>query len=208
MSRVCGMIQYRAGAASAELLPEAREIVPGVTQRLLLRVRDGHARPVAAPFLVAGEHVEDGLRHVLREQLEERLVLFVELVARVDLQHWQGGAEIAAGTLQQALHLQIRPGGRRGEHHRAVDQPVRRPHVRHVRRQRRLQRRHQIRHVGRIPLRHRVVVSVLLTLAAFAAVAVVLTGRRGQFSTAMLTAPIWLLLLAALLHVASLITRS
>ena len=61
---------------------------------------------------------------------------------------------------------------------------------------------------GRIPVRHRIVVSLLLTLAAFGAVAVVVSGRRGQFSTAMLTAPIWLLLLAALLHVTSLITRS
>lgn len=60
----------------------------------------------------------------------------------------------------------------------------------------------------RIPIRHRIVVSVVVTLAGFAAVGVVLSGRRGQFSTAMLTAPIWLLLLAALLHVASLITRS
>ena len=60
----------------------------------------------------------------------------------------------------------------------------------------------------RIPVRHRVVVSVLVTLAAFGAVAFVLSGRRGQFSTAMLTAPIWLLLLAALLHIASLVTRS
>ena len=62
--------------------------------------------------------------------------------------------------------------------------------------------------IGRIPVRHRVVVSVLATLAAFGAVAFVLSGRRGQFSTAMLTAPIWLLLLAALLHIASLVTRS
>jgi uncharacterized membrane protein YbhN (UPF0104 family) len=61
---------------------------------------------------------------------------------------------------------------------------------------------------GRIPVRHRIVVSLLLTLAAFAAVAVVVTGRRGQFSTALLTAPIWLLGLAALLHITSLITRS
>lgn len=59
-----------------------------------------------------------------------------------------------------------------------------------------------------MPLRHRIIVSVLGTLAAFAGVAVVLSGRRGQFDTALLTAPIWLLLLAALLHVASLVTRS
>lgn len=60
----------------------------------------------------------------------------------------------------------------------------------------------------RVPVRHRIALSVLATLGAFAAVAVVVGGRRGQFSTAMLTAPIWLLLLAALLHLASLVTRS
>jgi hypothetical protein len=49
-------VGYR--TASAELLPEASSIVPGVDQRLLLRVRDGHRNPVVAPFLVEG----DGLR--------------------------------------------------------------------------------------------------------------------------------------------------
>jgi hypothetical protein len=60
----------------------------------------------------------------------------------------------------------------------------------------------------RIPVRHRVIATVLVTLAVFAAVVVVLAGRRSQFSTALLTAPIWLLALAALLHIASLVTRS
>ena len=62
--------------------------------------------------------------------------------------------------------------------------------------------------LGRIPVRHRVAVSVVATLGAFAALAFVLAGRQGQFSTAMLTAPIWLLLAAAVLHLASLVTRS
>ena len=60
----------------------------------------------------------------------------------------------------------------------------------------------------RISVRHRVMATVLVTLAVLAAVVVVLAGRRSQFSTALLTAPIWLLALAALLHVASLVTRS
>jgi hypothetical protein len=51
-------VRVGAGGAVAELLPEAHEVVPGVEQRLLLRVRDGHGRPVSAPFLVEG----DGLR--------------------------------------------------------------------------------------------------------------------------------------------------
>lgn len=45
-------------ASSADLLPEAGSIVPGVEQRVLLRVYDGHGRPVPATFAVEG----DGLR--------------------------------------------------------------------------------------------------------------------------------------------------
>src|SRR5579864_8297086 len=56
--------------------------------------------------------------------------------------------------------------------------------------------------------RIRVAATVLATLAAFGVLAFVLAGRRGQFTTAMLTAPVWLLALAALLHLASLVTRS
>lgn len=44
-------------AATAELFPEGGRLVPGITQRLLVRVRDGHGKPVAGTF-----HVEaDGL---------------------------------------------------------------------------------------------------------------------------------------------------
>jgi hypothetical protein len=57
-------------------------------------------------------------------------------------------------------------------------------------------------------VRPRIVAAAVVTLLAFGALALVLSGRRGQFSTAMLTAPIWLLLIAALLHLASLVTRS
>ncbi|APR76270.1 Large extracellular alpha-helical protein [Minicystis rosea] len=41
--------------STATLSPEAGVIVPGVEQRLLLRVRDGHARPVAATFSIEGD---------------------------------------------------------------------------------------------------------------------------------------------------------
>ncbi len=44
--------------ASAELLPQNGAVVPGIEQRLLLRVLDGHFRPVAAPFSVEA----DGLK--------------------------------------------------------------------------------------------------------------------------------------------------
>lgn len=44
--------------SSAELRPEGTSIVPGLEQRMLLRVYDGHGRPVAAPFSVEG----DGLK--------------------------------------------------------------------------------------------------------------------------------------------------
>src|SRR6185312_2204924 len=54
--------QVGAGAAWAAIYPEARDIVPGVAQRLLLRVIDGHGGPISAPFLVEG----DGLREEVR----------------------------------------------------------------------------------------------------------------------------------------------
>ena len=57
-------------------------------------------------------------------------------------------------------------------------------------------------------MRSRAAVALVVTLAAAAALVFVLTGRRGQFSTAMLTAPVWLLSIAALLQLASLVTRS
>ena len=41
--------------STAELLPEAGSIVPGVDQRLLLRVLDGRGKPVAASFTVNGD---------------------------------------------------------------------------------------------------------------------------------------------------------
>ena len=56
------VVKVGTGGASAELLPEAHELVPGATQRLLLRVLDGHGQPIAAPFLVEG----DGLREEVR----------------------------------------------------------------------------------------------------------------------------------------------
>lgn len=59
-----------------------------------------------------------------------------------------------------------------------------------------------------IGVRYRVAATLFATLAAFGALAFILAGRRGQFSTAMLTAPVWLLLIAAVLHLASLVTRS
>ena len=46
------------GSASAALLPEATAIVPGLSQRMLLRVRGGRGEPVAGPFSVEA----DGLK--------------------------------------------------------------------------------------------------------------------------------------------------
>ncbi|MFT3773092.1 MAG: hypothetical protein QM820_47535 [Minicystis sp.] len=42
-------------ASTATLTPEAGTIVPGVEQRLLLRVRDGHGKAIAATFAVEGD---------------------------------------------------------------------------------------------------------------------------------------------------------
>ena len=47
-----------------------------------------------------------------------------ERVARIDLQHRRASADAAAGPAQQALELQVRPLGRGGEDHGAVDQAV------------------------------------------------------------------------------------
>src|SRR5262249_21822597 len=59
-----GHATVRVGAsdAVAELLPEARDVVPGVEQRLLLRVRDGHDRPVSAGFRVEGDGLSQEVR--------------------------------------------------------------------------------------------------------------------------------------------------
>jgi hypothetical protein len=62
--------------------------------------------------------------------------------------------------------------------------------------------------VSRSRAGRRVLLTLLGTLATFGVLAFVLAGRGSQFGTALLTAPIWLLLLAALLHLASLVTRS
>jgi hypothetical protein len=57
-------------------------------------------------------------------------------------------------------------------------------------------------------MRSRVALALFVTLAAAGALVWVLAGRRGQFSTAVLTAPVWLLSIAALLQLVSLVTRS
>lgn len=60
----------------------------------------------------------------------------------------------------------------------------------------------------RVSLRVRAAIALVVTLAAAAVLVFVLVGRRGQFSTAVLTAPVWLLSIAALLQLTSLVTRS
>jgi hypothetical protein len=52
------------------------------------------------------------------------------------------------------------------------------------------------------------VLTLLGTLIACGALALVLAGRQAQFTAALLAAPIWVLSLAALLHLTSLVTRS
>jgi hypothetical protein len=44
-----------APTSSAELVPEGGALLPGAPQRLLLRVLDGHGKPVAATFVVEGD---------------------------------------------------------------------------------------------------------------------------------------------------------
>ncbi len=56
------IVRVGAGSASAEILPEGHDIVPGVEQRLLLRVLDGHGKPIAATFLVEGDGLHEEVR--------------------------------------------------------------------------------------------------------------------------------------------------
>ena len=55
---------------------------------------------------------------------------------------------------------------------------------------------------------HRTVLTVLLTAIVFGSLALVLAGRQAQFSAAFLSAPIWILAIAAVLQLVSLVTRS
>ena len=61
---------------------------------------------------------------------------------------------------------------------------------------------------SRSPTRRRLLLTALGTLVTVGLLALVLAGRGSQFSAALLAAPIWVLSLAALLHLASLVTRS
>ena len=56
--------------------------------------------------------------------------------------------------------------------------------------------------------RRRIGASAFVTLALAGVVAYVVAGHGGQFRTAMLTAPLWMLALAAVLHLVSLLTRT
>jgi hypothetical protein len=48
--------------SSASLQPEAGVIIPGLSQRMLLRVRDGHDRPVVGGFVVEGDELKSEVR--------------------------------------------------------------------------------------------------------------------------------------------------
>lgn len=60
----------------------------------------------------------------------------------------------------------------------------------------------------RATARRRIALTVLGTLIVVGGLTLVLAGRRAQFSAALLAAPIWVLALGALLHLASLVARS
>jgi len=57
-------------------------------------------------------------------------------------------------------------------------------------------------------MRSRVLLALFVTLAGATVLVFVLAGRHSQFSAAVLTAPVWLLLIAAFLQLVSLVTRS
>src|ERR1039458_6958951 len=60
----------------------------------------------------------------------------------------------------------------------------------------------------RILPHRRLALTLVGTLIAAAILALVLAGRQAQFAAALLAAPIWVLTIAALLHLTSLVTRS
>lgn len=62
--------------------------------------------------------------------------------------------------------------------------------------------------LARSTARRRLLVTALGTLVTVGVLALVLAGRGSQFSAALLAAPIWLLTLAAVLHLVSLVTRA
>ena len=62
--------------------------------------------------------------------------------------------------------------------------------------------------MARSPARRRLLLTALGTLVTVGVLAFVLAGRGSQFSAALLAAPIWLLTLAAVLHLVSLVTRA
>jgi len=62
--------------------------------------------------------------------------------------------------------------------------------------------------VTRSPASRRLLLTALGTLVTVGVLAFVLAGRGSQFSAALLAAPIWLLTLAAVLHLVSLVTRA
>ncbi len=62
--------------------------------------------------------------------------------------------------------------------------------------------------VRRTVPRRRLALTLAGTLIAAGILALVLAGRQAQFAAALLAAPVWVLLIAALLHLTSLITRS
>ncbi len=57
-----GTVAVGVPTSTAALLPEAGAIVPGIEQRMLLRVRDGRGQPVSATFSIEG----DGLKSEVR----------------------------------------------------------------------------------------------------------------------------------------------
>lgn len=48
--------------ASAELFPEAGVVIPGLEQRMLLRVLDGYGKPVSAPFVLEADGLQQRVK--------------------------------------------------------------------------------------------------------------------------------------------------
>ncbi len=89
-------------AASAELVPESTAIVPGLTQRVFLRIRDGRGEGVQGPFTIRGDGLSTTLTTDRRGEAEFPWTVPAEIGALRNVGPCAGGVAAA---------VSIRPDG-------------------------------------------------------------------------------------------------
>jgi hypothetical protein len=96
-------------ASTAELLPEAGRVVPGVEQRLLLRVYDPRGEPVAATFSVEGDGLASTVTTTADGEAEVTWHPPAELGARRSVGPCAGGVAAAVLVRPQGVVPAIKP---------------------------------------------------------------------------------------------------